>query len=74
MNPKQQIDTLAAHIEEVDAAIGKVTAAATSHNLVTAPSLASGLAALFRERRESLAAVVVAHENARHAARRGGAA
>ena len=65
MNPKQQIDTLAAHIEEVDAAIGKVTAAATSHNLVTAPSLASGLAALFRERRESLAALNVVTANAR---------
>lgn len=69
MDPKQQIDTLAAHIEEVDATIGKVAAAATAHNLVTAPSLASGLAALFRERRESLAALNIATANARRGTR-----
>lgn len=67
-------ELLANHLNEVEDALLTAVGTMTPRTLMDSPALASGVAALFRERRESLAAVVVAHENARHAARRGGAA
>lgn len=56
---------LQAHLEQVNELLDMTTAAMTPNNLVAAPSLASGAAALLRERRDALAAVMIAHENDR---------
>lgn len=63
---------LAEHMAAVDDVLEKALAAATPGNLVANPGLATGIAALAREKREALQATIVAHENAAHAARRGG--
>ena len=61
--------TLTTHGKEVDDAISAVLSVMTPDGLVRNPNLGTAAAALFRERRETAAALVVASENARLANR-----
>ena len=61
--------TLTTHGKEVDDAIAAVLSVMTPDGLVRNPNLGTAAAALFRERRETAAALVVASENARLASR-----
>ena len=62
-------DTLTTHGKEVDDAIAAVLSVMTPDGLAHNPALGTAAAALFRERRETAAALVVASENARLANR-----
>ena len=62
-------ETLTAHGKEVDDAIAAVLSVMTPDGLVRNPALGTAAAALLRERRETVAALVVANENARLANR-----
>ena len=70
-NPVEQ---LADHLNQVEDSLIDAVAAASAGNLLSAPALATGLAALFRERLETIAALNVAKTNARRGTRRGDAA
>lgn len=70
-NPVEQ---LADHLNQVEGSLADARAAATPDGLIHAPSLAAGVAALFREKRETIAALNVARANARRGTRRGDAA
>ena len=62
-------ETLTAHGKEVDDAIAAVLSVMTPDGLAHNPNLGTAAAALLRERRETIAALVVANENARLSSR-----